>query len=786
MRILWDPMPLTVIFAGVRPSLMASVQAVLPSIAAVPCGDGQAVISAASTGPVDLLVLDQSLANPPALALLSWLRLGLGLSDLPVIFCLPARARLQLPARLTGPLHVTRTILHPMQPRALAAAVAEVLNVPLAAPSLQAPPLPSLDESLQKLWEKARVTALERVDALEQAILLLMERRLSQDAQREAERHAHKLAGLVGTFGYHEGTRLARAMEGLLAQDPPHASAALLLSNDVVALRAELARPLTRADAPEEVCDVRPGLLVATADDTLAAALMAEGESRLLLCRRVRDGREALDQAFDVLLLDVAGDATAADVLAWCQHQVPPRPVVVLTDLHSFTDRVEFAQLGVRGVLQKPQRAPQVLDAVEQVLTANPHRPPVVLATDDDPDVLAAVQRILERQGLQVVREENAERFWEALETVMPDLLMLDVDMPGVNGLEICRALRSDRRFAMLPVVFLTALRDADVVSLVYQAGADDLISKPFAPDELAVRVVSRLERYRLIHALSTSDALTGLVNHPRSLHQIELHMQSGPLSLALIKLDHLANLNDTWGHRVGDAVLARFGAFLSETLPVTDVVARWGGAEFAVGMPSTRRHEAGERMADLLASLAREVFELPGASLSISASIGLASTPEDGTGFAELRRAAASALTLAQQDGGNQVRAACADEEAIDVLLVDDDEALAGVLVHALRQRAYRVRWVADGEEAVAGLLSDMHPRLMLLDVDLPGLDGLTILRRLADSGGLRRTRVIMLTARSLEIEVVRAMELGAFDHIAKPFSIPILLQRVRRALTG
>jgi DNA-binding response OmpR family regulator len=124
---------------------------------------------------------------------------------------------------------------------------------------------------------------------------------------------------------------------------------------------------------------------------------------------------------------------------------------------------------------------------------------------------------------------------------------------------------------------------------------------------------------------------------------------------------------------------------------------------------------------------------------------------------------------------------------ESLDVLLVDDDEAVAGILLHALASRGYSTHWLQDGQEA-AEALGEPNPSLrakvVLLDIGLPSLDGLGLLRRIARDGVLRRTRVIMLTVRSSESEVLGSLELGAFDHVAKPFSIPVLMHRVRRAL--
>ena len=121
------------------------------------------------------------------------------------------------------------------------------------------------------------------------------------------------------------------------------------------------------------------------------------------------------------------------------------------------------------------------------------------------------------------------------------------------------------------------------------------------------------------------------------------------------------------------------------------------------------------------------------------------------------------------------------------DVVVVEDDPALAEVLIDSLRTRGYRAHWIDDGQEAVgalAGTPPSVSTALVVLDVDLPGLDGISVLRQMVRDDVLDDTRVIMLTARSGEIEVLEALELGAIDHVAKPFSVPVLMQRIRRAL--
>jgi len=124
--------------------------------------------------------------------------------------------------------------------------------------------------------------------------------------------------------------------------------------------------------------------------------------------------------------------------------------------------------------------------------------------------------------------------------------------------------------------------------------------------------------------------------------------------------------------------------------------------------------------------------------------------------------------------------------EVGVDVVMVDDDAVLAELVRHALETRGYSMTAIGDGKAAVNALIGPppLRCRLLLLDVDLPGLDGFAVLRRLAAAGVTQTTPTIMLTVRASETEILEALRAGAIDHVTKPFSMPILMQRIRLAL--
>ena len=173
-----------------------------------------------------------------------------------------------------------------------------------------------------------------------------------------------------------------------------------------------------------------------------------------------------------------------------------------------------------------------------------------------------------------------------------------------------------------------------------------------------------------------------------------------------------------------------------------------------------------------------------------LTGSAGVAEYPRDGEDLVSLVAAASASRRSAEREGGNRVSVAGGRPEGakrVDVALVEDDEVLARLILDGLATRGYRTRWLHDGEEAaneLGGASPGVRAGLILLDWDLPSVDGLTVLRGLAADGTLAASRVVMLTARASQREILTALELGASDHIAKPFSLAVLLQRVERVL--
>jgi diguanylate cyclase (GGDEF)-like protein len=358
----------------------------------------------------------------------------------------------------------------------------------------------------------------------------------------------------------------------------------------------------------------------------------------------------------------VDGGDSGLALLAELTSGPAPIPVLVLTVRDGLSDRVVAARLGANGFLSKSLSSSQVLDAAAELLSRLTADRPHLLALDDDPQILAILRATLDDKKLRLTTIGDPLRLWEALEANPPDLLVLDVDMPHLSGIELCRVVHSDPRWVGLPILFLTAHDDPETIQALFEAGADDYVRKPIVGAELTTRIANRLERTRLLRQIAETDPLTGLSNRRKAtqslVHLTRLASRHGePLSIGMLDVDHFKQVNDRHGHAMGDAVLRRLGELLVRSFRGDDVVSRWGGEEFLVGMYGMTRADGVRRIMDILDRVQAETFvNDQGERFGVSFSAGVSELILDGLDLQDLCRAADQQLYRAKNAGRARV----------------------------------------------------------------------------------------------------------------------------------
>lgn len=424
-----------------------------------------------------------------------------------------------------------------------------------------------------------------------------------------------------------------------------------------------------------------------------------------------------------------------------------------------------------------------------------------ILVVDDEAPLSRGLTTLLGRRGMNVTAVNDPLEFWNVIGRVNPGLVMLDLEMPRISGTELCRAMRNDRRWSGLPVVFLTGHTDPDSVRRLFACGADDYVGKPFVPAELVMRIESRLTGVKARREPVDTDPVTGLATARRTAEVIERFLRlarrkSDPYCVAVLEVDDFAALVETHGRPFGERILRTIGELLPKSFRGEDVVGWWGwwgGAEFMIGMYGSSKEPTAIKLTQICNKIGEQTFRTDeGESVKVLCSAGVAQYQVDGDTVDMLREAGLEALRLVRDTGLSRVGISGIKltgplTRRVDVAIVESDAALVSLLQHAMESRNMRVATFADGETAANALIGDVpevRASIILLDVDLPSLNGLDVLRRLKAAELTRVSNVIMLTARTGERDVLTALELGAIDHIPKPFSVPVLMHKVRTVL--
>ncbi|MDY6896789.1 MAG: response regulator [Cyanobacteriota bacterium] len=503
----------------------------------------------------------------------------------------------------------------------------------------------------------------------------------------------------------------------------------------------------------------------------------------------------------DVILLDISigKGENKFDFLEEMSKQEPPIPVVVFTKQELSTDRVALARRKSQGFFHKPISSNRVLEIITQTINPAKKTEAKVMLVDDDRMILRLVKTLLEPWGIKVNILSNSLQFWDELESIKPDLLVLDVQMPNIDGIELCQLLRNDSRWAWLPIIFLTGQRDADTIQQVFSAGADDFINKPVVAPELITRIFNRLERTRLLREQAEINPLTGLVNRQRATQDLEKLLRLANqyqqcFCFAIIKIDNLDQINHNYGHGFGDKMLRHLASLLQKELRSEDIVSSWNSGEFLVGMYGISRGYGVEWLAEILEILRSTEFEINEQVVNLTFSAGVTQYPLDGSDVKTLYRLAASTMEKARKCGGNRIvssnwKSLQSHQSTLhkDVILVYQDSAFANSIITALLTRGYHVHWIKDGKTALEAFVEktpSLHGEVILLEENLPGLSGLEILKYLKKHKVVQRSKVVWLSTVASEVE--KALHLGCFDYINVPCKISAFMYRLRHFVEG
>jgi two-component system, cell cycle response regulator len=304
------------------------------------------------------------------------------------------------------------------------------------------------------------------------------------------------------------------------------------------------------------------------------------------------------------------------------------------------------------------------------VLAAEPGR---ILVVDDNQDNIEIIATRLRFRGYEILEASDGEQALRLVRDEAPDLILLDVMLPDIDGYEISRRIKGADDLPFIPIILVTARDSTQDKVAGLDAGADDYLTKPINFPELEARVRSMLRIKRLqdelaeknleLERLSISDGLTGLYNH-RHIHGLlaeeyeRVARSNDCMSVAMLDLDHFKQVNDTYGHQAGDRVLVELADILRESARDVDRLGRYGGEEFMALLPETCMDDAAVFVERVRREVARRPFDIGrDEPLRMTISAGVATFPHDMIDSVEaLVRSADEALYAAKAAGRDRI----------------------------------------------------------------------------------------------------------------------------------
>lgn len=519
----------------------------------------------------------------------------------------------------------------------------------------------------------------------------------ARDVISEIHQALHKFAGSGGSFGFHELSIEARKVEQELLQWLK-TEESLFSADKLAALRSkidELKKVLSVKDQQDSELEPVSSDANQKARPNELSARIKPKKNNIVKSKRIwlvednkklheKLARELVSFSFEVIPFDSLDqiqnqeNQNKADLIlidfSLLQYDLTKNslvlpsfiteqstPFLVVGAQNDFKVRLAVAKLGASGYFVMPIDIADIINRINQIFDAQTALPGRVLIVDDDLQLACHYKLVLESAEFKVDFVNHPEELLPRMETFKPELVLMDLNMPEVSGRDLAGVIRQFKRYTSLPIVFLSAETELSTQLDALFYGADEFLTKPISNDALILAVHARIYRARTLEALITKDGLTGLLTHSNIKEMAEYELSRSKRtaitqSFAMLDIDHFKSVNDTYGHAVGDTVIASLATLLKQRLRTTDLIGRYGGEEFLVVLPECEIDEAVILLEKIRILFSEIEFHKDEQTFSCTISIGVASTSQFlSCESDELINSADQALYKAKRSGRNK-----------------------------------------------------------------------------------------------------------------------------------
>ncbi|WP_046271291.1 response regulator [Pseudomonas syringae] len=369
-----------------------------------------------------------------------------------------------------------------------------------------------------------------------------------------------------------------------------------------------------------------------------------------------------------VMDVDFSGPGKGLELASQAQEGLEQKLPLLFFSLNE-TDtptRLAAVRAGGEEFLTGALEASSLLEKIEVLTCVAQYEPYKVLIIDDSRAQALHTERVLNAAGIVTRVLLDPIQAMSELAEFQPDLIILDMYMPGCTGTELAKVIRHNDRYVSVPIIYLSAEDDQDKQLDAMSEGGDDFLTKPIKPRHLITTVRNRAARARNLKARMVRDSLTGLYNHTHILQLLEdcsfrSRREGKPLCFAMLDIDHFKRVNDSHGHPMGDRVIKSLALFLKQRLRKTDFIGRYGGEEFAIVMPDTDIQSAHRVLDDIRHRFAEIHYPAQPADLFCTFSAGVVALGADDDSLS-LASQADTALYCAKHGGRNRVHSVLLD----------------------------------------------------------------------------------------------------------------------------
>ncbi|MEI6242564.1 MAG: response regulator [Chlamydiota bacterium] len=448
---------------------------------------------------------------------------------------------------------------------------------------------------------------------------------------------------------------------------------------------------------------------------------------------------------------------------------------------------------GIDYIVDEPVIVNSIFEVVESSIPAYFEKAFKVLVVEEDPDVCSFISSVLGGINVEVKTMTSPEKFFDALASFRPHLILLDVKLDGQSGLEVLQAIRKDPTFSNIPVIMITPLREEEMEITAYKGRVDDFLIKPIVRSVLQSKVLRFAYSQSYQELEQVRDLVTGFYTKRAFVYSLSRQIEQIPseditAGVGLLTILQYAEIKKEDAVEA-DRLVVEISNYLKRTFPGRDLMVRYEENTFGIYFENVSSSEVKKNLEACIADCP-VAFKLKGKrEKRVSFCAGVAIFPPDGKTAEELLKSAKKYLLKAEASGSGFVE--CTDiiptkKKTQEIFLLDDDTDICSILSFAFTKEGFSVTVKNTIQEAEDDMrkrhLSDL-PSLFILDRVLPDGDGLEFYREMKREYE-KFPSVLFLSRLSAEKDVMDGLKEGAVDYIAKPFSMAILMEKALKLI--